>query len=74
LSGSGNFTITKEGIGDYRIFCIGTSSSSVIIVSTPSVVRYAASFFIASGVVQIRTRTYCCQIDEDAPFNFVIYQ
>ena len=74
LSGSGNFTITKEGAGDYRIFCVGVSSSSVIIVSTPSVVRYAASFFVASGVVQIRTRTYGGQVDEDAPFNFVIFQ
>jgi hypothetical protein len=73
-SGSGNFTATRVGVGDYRIFCTGISSSSVIVVSTPSVVRFAASFYIAPGVFQIRTLRYCCFDDDDAPFNFVIYQ
>jgi cytoskeletal protein CcmA (bactofilin family) len=72
--GSGNFTVTKVGVGVYRILCTGISSSSVILTSTPSVIRYAAPFYISSGVVEIRTLRYCCEDEGDAPFNFVIYQ
>ena len=73
ISGSGNFTVTKTIIGEYRITCTGISTNSIFFSSVPYQTAVSSTFYDSPNNLAIRTWSTDTGIREDHNFYFIVF-
>jgi hypothetical protein len=73
-SGSGNFTVTKPGVGSYQINCAGITNNAVILAMAQSTLRIATGTYSSPDVALIVTFFFSSGSGSDIDFYFIIYK